>query len=347
MRLGPSAPGIMRAPTSFGVTSDGVLSSAVLRRWKFHHQEMLGSITSTGVAFQIALQLYAHPADTHFLWLSRIAPLWEKYAFHSLALEFRTTSATASAGAVMLFFDTDAADPAPGNKVELMTNAHSLSAPIWSPRVILKVPGSNSGDSELDIGRLRYTDSRGADGFSSRVNSAGQCFVALEGVAAGVVGDVYIHYDIELVTPQNGPTLDGVEFNADNPDPSHPFGSDQGVPLMLQDALSAINGGSLTVCPGGAVEVIGQYVGTVITDTPPNWGRSSTLLQYVPFDATVKHNTAGTIGDFSFLLRNMSTAPQYISFDFTPNCGTFTSAKWLFMRPQVPDYPLVDSANFQ
>lgn len=346
-RVFSAVPSVRRvnAPLTSGTVSRGVLSAPQLRRWRFRHQEIVPSLTSTGTAFNVAHSSYLHPAEPTFLWLRQIAPLWEKFQFHSVTYEIRSKVPATTAGSGCLYFDTDPEDPVPTSLVEMMNNAHCISGNIYIPQLLLSIPGSRGTDGELDFGRLRYCDDRGTDGQASRLNSAGRFHVAFDGVAAGAVCDLYITYDIEFVTPQYSSSSSVADYTAINPDATHPFGNThQDTPIPIRSAIADISGGRITLPPRTRVTAILDAVGTVLGDTNPTITFSdSNVISATPWWSGLKHNAAGTSASYSVDMLNQSAGPQWASFDFTPSCTTLTGCSAVFGK--VVNYGTLSSLS--
>jgi hypothetical protein len=167
-------------------------------RVRVRHREYIGEVVSTGVAFQVTSYPINPALVTTFPWLHNIAEVYESYVFKNLQFHYETECSTNTAGSVMLGIDYDAQDAAPVSKQQLMTYHGAVRSACWNQCCF-------SADSQdlHKFGIQRYMRSGAVPGGSDiKTYDVGTFYIALSGVAAGTVGELYVSYDLELCTPQ-------------------------------------------------------------------------------------------------------------------------------------------------
>jgi len=167
-------------------------------RISVRHREYLGEITSTGTGFT-NFQFPCNPGQAAtFPWLSVLAANYEFYRFKNLKFCFETEASTATAGSVMLAIDYDASDAAPVSKTELMSYLGAVRTPPYEE-------ADFTADSK-DLKKIvnNHVVRLGAVPANTDIKSydVGTFNIAISGIAAGVVGELYVEYECELETPQ-------------------------------------------------------------------------------------------------------------------------------------------------
>lgn len=135
---------------------------------------------------------------TSFPWLYQMAQLYESYRFEKLEYEFRTESATTATGSVMAAVDYDPSDPAPTTKTQMATyRGYKRCAP-WDNM-------KQASIREDLTKRSSYFVRNGAlpTGQDVQLFDVGNFFLATTKQAStAVVGELYVHYKVRLMTPQ-------------------------------------------------------------------------------------------------------------------------------------------------
>jgi len=164
--------------------------------------EFVADVIPGSAGYGVAVNIPINPGiDLAFPWLCHMAYNYESYRFLKLRYEYRSAVGSASGGRVMLLVDYDAADPAPANKSQFLSNHEAISAPVWGScdlncdrPDLLKLPQKFN----------RYGDL--AANLDVKTYDVGHLFVATSGLDAGLVGtsvgEIYVSYVIELITPQ-------------------------------------------------------------------------------------------------------------------------------------------------
>lgn len=138
-----------------------------------------------------------------FPWLSTIAPSFGYYRFRSLSFEFVSSSPSTIGGEILMAFDPDASNGPPGSKASLLNFKASVRG---SPvnKSTLAIPQSLTSAQ----GRGGKRPVRGGNDAYSRTvlptYDAGIFYFRAAGpVALSTVGDVRVHYEVELHDPQS------------------------------------------------------------------------------------------------------------------------------------------------
>lgn len=140
-----------------------------------------------------------------FPWLSALAMSYESYRFLNLSFEYIPRCATTTAGSLMMAVDFDVSDPILTDYRQLYNFAGCVDTPLWN-KSTLNVP----------VGQMRKLDQRfnrtGAalTNVDLKLYDLGTLYITTLGsVASAFIGDVFVRYTVELITPQNGPDLAG------------------------------------------------------------------------------------------------------------------------------------------
>lgn len=132
-----------------------------------------------------------------FPWLAGIAPSWETYKFSSLRFEYVPSAPTTAPGTVVLTVDYDPTDATPEVKRDLLQMDGSTSAGLWVPQTHVSTRANLSKRKELYVTEAGPPD---------RLNDAGKLIVGIFGTeddtSFAATGDLWVSYDIDLITPQ-------------------------------------------------------------------------------------------------------------------------------------------------
>lgn len=139
-----------------------------------------------------------------FPWLgSGIANAFESYIVHDLKYTFEGNVGTDVSGKVFMAIDYDCLDSAPTNKQELMAMQGAARGPIWSDVFTL-----TADKKALHKFKERYTrDETPTVTCDLKTYDIGNLFVGAQmnnpnGTTS--IGELYVDYDIEFRTPQQG-----------------------------------------------------------------------------------------------------------------------------------------------
>lgn len=243
--------GVM-APAAFGSVrgasrpqiSTGPRRDADLRI-RVRHREYVQDITGS-VAFALQ-QLNINPGlASLFPWLSNLAALFESYQFNSLTFQFRTEGGTAQAGKILLAVDWDVLDNPPATKQAMMQERTKADAQTWVNFDLV----CDLRDL-LKFGVQRYIRNGAAPSVSDlKTYDVGMFNLATQGVTgAPVVGELWVEYDVELITPNTAPLLLTTErFSGATPTSASIVGA---APVITGGALVTVSGNVVTFLAAG------------------------------------------------------------------------------------------------
>jgi len=211
------------------------LNGDVMIRHKEFIQDIAGSVAFT------ATQLSINPGLT-LPWLSSVAPRWESYRFEKLRICFETEAPTSALGTVLLSVDYDASDAAPTSKQQAMAYRSSVRSPPWSNCC-------HDSIREDLLKKAPYYIRAGALAANQDVKlyDTANLFVCTQGQADTTnIGELYIEYDVLLMTPQLGDISVGTaiygEWSAAVSTNAAPFGNTKLGPLQA----TLVYGGTTT-----------------------------------------------------------------------------------------------------
>lgn len=195
--------GVQSAPVSFARTTRNKNPTLKMSngRARITHREYLGDISGST---SFAIRSYAvNPGNAiAFPWLSTVAINYEAYRFLKLHFVYETQVSTATSGSIMMAIDFDAADIqislAPTNKVVIMNYNNAVRGSSWeSVRYV-----ANPTDMKT-LGPQRYVRVGNLTSVMAAQNyDIGTFYLATQGFAGTtLVGELYVEYDIELITP--------------------------------------------------------------------------------------------------------------------------------------------------
>lgn len=255
---------------------------------RVRHREFLWDIVgSIDFAYD---QFAVNPgmAET-FPWLSAIANRYESYRFHKLRFVYEPATSTSTSGTVMMACDYDANDAGPNTKTVMMAYKNAQRSAPWS-----------RCENVSDVQDMRkvptyYVRSGAVASTDIKTYDVANFFIATNGQAAATdIGELYVEYDVELLTPQlnnSAPSLDminstgaGVVNNgafgtasaatlagglATNIDVTHLNASDLRINQagtyvleLLAQAATSVTWGSSLAAGAGLVKQIGSGIGS-------------------------------------------------------------------------------------
>ncbi len=284
-------------------------------RHREYIQDVLGSVLFSAQLISINPGL-----STMFPWLSVLAQQFESYLFRRFKLCYETQKSASTSGTLMLAVDYDAGDSVPLSKQALMAYHNAVRSAVWNECCFM-------GDV-LDLkkfGAQRYirTGSLAAN-LDIKTYDVGNVILAVQGEAdASAIGELYVEYDVELITPQvqADPSL-AVSFYESW------SGSSRAAPFttVLTGPIGGLqvsaSGATITFNKTGKYLVQLNAAGTVFTDTSPTLTGTASSAVVTP--AGVFHNTAATSALFSILV-TISELGQTVILDLTASCTTCTS----------------------
>jgi len=192
VRSVPAAMGSMKVSGRPKIQSVGALGdSRIIHREYLGDVSMAASFTSTKYAINAGL-------GRTFPWLSTVAQRFESYRFNKLRFCFETSCSSTQTGTVLLIPDYDAQDSAPVNKVQALSYRNSARAQAWLSFC--------QESSQEDLNKQKsYFVRQGSNpsGTDIRLYDVGNLFLCVQGADTNTVGELWVEYDVHLMTPQN------------------------------------------------------------------------------------------------------------------------------------------------
>ncbi len=163
------------------------------------HREYIADLTGSAAFASNAFAVNPGLVGT-FPWLSQIARRFESYRFRKLRFSFETESATTQTGVVLGALDFDASDAAPESKQQAMAYRNSVRSPPWSDFDF------NATAEDLRK-RASYYVRNGSLSANQDIKlyDTGNFFCCTSGNSVATLGELYVEYDVDLMTPQMGP----------------------------------------------------------------------------------------------------------------------------------------------
>lgn len=165
-------------------------------RVRIRHREYIAE--ATGSAAYAATAYSVNPGvGTTFPWLSQMAGLFESYLFNSLKFQYRTEAATSAAGKALLSVDWDAADATPTSKILQLQERTKADDAVWQ-----------NFDLPCDVADLRKNGQRYirtgslAANLDIKTYDVGTFVFGTQG-STGAIGELWVEYDVELITPNS------------------------------------------------------------------------------------------------------------------------------------------------
>lgn len=160
--------------------------------------DVAGSVAFASTKFEVNPGL-----SRTFTWLSKLARNYESYKFHFLDFVFRTSTSTATAGRVMLIPDYDAADAAPTSKSQALSYRSAVGSETWAQELRLRA-------TLQDLQKLKTHYVRSLINLPANLDiktyDVMNLFLCTQGMSGTTdVGELYVEYDVELMTPQTSP----------------------------------------------------------------------------------------------------------------------------------------------
>jgi hypothetical protein len=132
-----------------------------------------------------------------------IATRYESYKFKKLNFEYVPRVATSLSGTVILSVDFDANDPGPDTKAEQLTYDGTVCGPVWSgcKYSCTKANMQKFAEKFTRAGILTDSDLKTTDVGVLYAAVVG-CYNPVGTEYTGVLGELWVEYEVELSTPQ-------------------------------------------------------------------------------------------------------------------------------------------------
>jgi len=264
------------------VSTGRIMTNVMPRATRISHRESLGPVTSTGTGFTVLFNLPVNPAQSgSFPWLSNIAQQYETYSprkgkkkgkrLHAIRYLYTPSCSTATAGTVCMATNYDATEAAFSSLVQMENYRGASRCSTWEEM---------SHDLEVDAMRdyNRHYCRPGAAPASTDIKTydVGNFQLAVSGVAAGQIGELFVEYDIDLFDPrvqvpigQSLPMAHIVSGAAGTATAAAPLGSTAAV-IRAGSNIPGLTaaGVTLTIPPVGRYLVASIYASGTISTSP-------------------------------------------------------------------------------
>jgi len=173
---------------------------------RIHRREFVGTasngstvntFTVTPLSQNIPGYDFNPSCSTMFPWLSGMAKCYERFRFHSLKFEFVPSNATTTAGRYYAAVDYDYDDAVALSQQNFMANVTAVEAPVWQSSSMSCDP--NALHRDMPYRFVSFTQ-RGLN-VESRTMFGGYLMIGFHTPTTGCLIDIWVEYDIELVTP--------------------------------------------------------------------------------------------------------------------------------------------------
>lgn len=237
-------------------------------QFRLKHREFVSDIRSEGTDFAVVATLPIQPGwPQAFPWLSTIAWNFEGYTFHGLSFRFESALPSITPGTVALVPDFDAADlNIAFTKKQLFQFEDTCRSSCWDS-FSLKVSKHN-----LHFHKHRYVR-KGAllPNLDVKTYDLGNLYIIVDGIPEGFVGELWVEYDISLITPQTESELEldrSGQWDFEPITTSSPTNPIAGLQATTQDNLDAVTfSGSDMIIP-----YPGRYLASVNNKWSPQGG---------------------------------------------------------------------------
>jgi hypothetical protein len=290
------------------------------------HREYFTDVTAgagTPTAFDVESYAINPGQSDLFPWLSKIAANYESYRFNSLKFIYSTEAPTSYAGTLILAVDYDATDSDPIDKQQALAYRSSVRSAPWN--------GCEHRSLPEDLHKAKSNFIRpGAqpNGTDLKTYDIGNLFVISQGVsvANAVLGEMYVEYEVELMTPVYESTTSfaaagGQILNNGTLTLANPFGD--GLVHATPNTVGFNMGGDskLFISERGQYLMVVSIVGTAFTGADP----VSAVAGCTSFRLGQLVNGAGNTTTAWYRVTAISRAAG-ISFDMTAKALTVTNA---------------------
>jgi hypothetical protein len=223
------------------------------------HREYFADIVGPASASFAASSYPVNPGvGTLFPWLSSIATQFEKYRFRSLRFEYLARCATSNAGTLILAVDMDASDPIPATKSQVCSYRSFLDIVPWES-ASFNVPTA-------DLNRICYVRGGNISGTDIKLYDVANLMICTQGCATAALGEAFVEYDVELLTPQASVPTGGRVTGTTGTTAAMPFGTVYVASGVLPFIVSNDSTNSiLTFTQAWEGLLSFQLIGTVIT----------------------------------------------------------------------------------
>lgn len=186
-----------------------------------------------------------------FPWLSAMATAFETYTVHKLKYTYAPSVSTSTAGSIALAIDYDALDQDPRDKTQMLSYKSSTRSALWQAASL----NVNMVDT-MGLSRRKFTRDGDVSG-DLKTYDVGTLYIYTEGQTSGLLGELWVEYDISLYTPQGGGTSDKNLFASTY---GGRYGTDSTDDLLRKLPASATSGNSLKLTTAASRQFITNLI---------------------------------------------------------------------------------------
>jgi hypothetical protein len=135
-----------------------------------------------------------------FPWLAAVANRFESYRFRDLRFVFETSCSSTQTGTVILVIDFQSTDLPPVSKTQALAYRNATRSQPWLSNTLYSAREDISKRKSYYIRSGPVANDQAIDLFD-----VGQLMLCVQGSDTNVVGELWVEYDIELMTPQLSP----------------------------------------------------------------------------------------------------------------------------------------------
>lgn len=187
------------APVSKGVRGaiPDAKFSAKMGKICVRHSELLGTISSSGDAFNVT-QFPINPGLQNFTgWLSNVARNYESYKFKMLRFRYIAACPTTTSGQVYVTVDFDASDPAPLTEAQVSYYQGTRYSAPWNHQEYVCTSQNLSKRSSYYV-----RSSALAANQDVVLYDTGNLYICTVGTGAASLGKIWVEYEVEFDTPE-------------------------------------------------------------------------------------------------------------------------------------------------
>jgi len=265
------------------------------------HREFMGDVVGTADYSVVTIPIQPGIPNS-FPWLSSIAVNYETYHFKKLRFHYLPQCPSTAPGAIYMACDFDATETPPANKRDLMSYWGAIRAGVWSE-------ASMSVDSK-DLSKYQqYYVRNSLSTQDLKLSDVGNFFIATQGaVDFEPLGEIYVEYEIELITPQ-------VNSNQNSNLNSQCVTCTSVIPPSIASAVQASTGGNIiTVSPSTITfHKVGRWAvrlifsgGALNNTTPITWSTGAGVGQFQVEFLTFYSNSTSTAGQMTIFVEALT-----------------------------------------
>jgi len=213
--------------------SHSIRRNKPLKSHRIRHSEMIGSVRHEGPGEFVKKYEVQPTNELVFPWVSRLAPLFERYIMHNFEVEYCNETSMNTSGSITIAPDYDPTDDnAELTRRKLMSFKDAITGAPFDKFTM------RCTKSCLKRNEPFYTRTPGKSP-NLRLTDVMNVYVASTGVTTQTYGVLWAHYDIEFLIPQEANAVSSFYGKIDEvSDNDVPFDPINWIGAAVQDTLS-------------------------------------------------------------------------------------------------------------